>query len=238
MGAYLSWTVGAQINHVYFDAVMSEDHSLTAMVTEHPVEQGVNVTDHVRPNVAKVSIEGFISNAPLPTASNGMRHQTITLDLPTVPIGFSINSVVNAGVGAIKKLFGKGPVTSTWVWALTNGVDLVGQALEVLNSLKDTATFVTLVAPNRMYQNMIVEGVTMTRNTQDGTGARFKVDLREIRVVKSSLTAAPVAAIVRANKPQATGNQAPVTPTPTQQGHDGFLFTGISDAYKGLVPVP
>lgn len=36
-------------------------------ITEHPVEQGANVSDHVRPKPRLVHVEGMVTNTPLPT---------------------------------------------------------------------------------------------------------------------------------------------------------------------------
>ena len=48
-----------------FDASISETHTDESDVTEHPVEDGSNITDHVRllPNTFEMS--GMITNTPL-----------------------------------------------------------------------------------------------------------------------------------------------------------------------------
>lgn len=46
------------------DASISETHSADADATDHPVEQGSNITDHIRPKPRTLSIEGIISNTP------------------------------------------------------------------------------------------------------------------------------------------------------------------------------
>lgn len=48
-----------------FDAVLSESHDFDSEVTEHVVEEGVNVSDHVRPNLKKVSLEVLFSDSPI-----------------------------------------------------------------------------------------------------------------------------------------------------------------------------
>lgn len=50
---------------IEFDATLSEQHTSSAQVTEHPVETGANITDHVRPMLDKVQLEGFITNTPI-----------------------------------------------------------------------------------------------------------------------------------------------------------------------------
>lgn len=50
---------------VELDASVNETHSWSATVTEHPVEAGENISDHVRVNAVKLKISGVISNTPL-----------------------------------------------------------------------------------------------------------------------------------------------------------------------------
>lgn len=50
------------------DASLSESHSAEAEATDHPVEQGANITDHIRPKPQMLTIEGFVSNTPSDSA--------------------------------------------------------------------------------------------------------------------------------------------------------------------------
>jgi hypothetical protein len=50
---------------IEFDATLTETHTSSARATEHPVEEGASVTDHVRPELDRVALEGFITNTPI-----------------------------------------------------------------------------------------------------------------------------------------------------------------------------
>ncbi len=64
--AYLSWTDSAGALHTFFpDLVLSENWSENATVTEHPVEQGANVVDHVRVELVKCELALFATNEPV-----------------------------------------------------------------------------------------------------------------------------------------------------------------------------
>lgn len=52
------------IGTIWIDVSISEQHSLSATVTEHPVEVGANIVDNIRPQPRKVQIEGFVTNHP------------------------------------------------------------------------------------------------------------------------------------------------------------------------------
>lgn len=50
---------------VLVDVCISEQHTLTNTLTDHPVENGSNITDHSRPEPRKVTLECVHSNTPL-----------------------------------------------------------------------------------------------------------------------------------------------------------------------------
>ena len=48
-----------------FDATLAEGHKGTASVTDHPVENGVDFTDHIRRMPNSLTITGVVTDAPL-----------------------------------------------------------------------------------------------------------------------------------------------------------------------------
>lgn len=77
MAAILFEVLGVK-SVVEFDVTTTEVHSSAAEVTEHPVEAGANVTDHIRPRLDKVTLECGITNTPLSSTGTkvfeGYRH--------------------------------------------------------------------------------------------------------------------------------------------------------------------
>lgn len=66
------------IGTLELDAAVSVTYSNSADVTSHPVEQGADVSDHVRAQPLDIKIEGVISNTPIAstaTASSGRSMQ-------------------------------------------------------------------------------------------------------------------------------------------------------------------
>jgi hypothetical protein len=55
-----------QIALLKLDAVEKEGHHSSVEATDSPVEEGVNITDHLRPKPDEVTIEGWVTNTPLP----------------------------------------------------------------------------------------------------------------------------------------------------------------------------
>lgn len=56
---------------IAFDATVRERHSLSALITEHAVENGSNISDHMRPDNDRLSLEIVISNTPIRTGPHG-----------------------------------------------------------------------------------------------------------------------------------------------------------------------
>lgn len=47
------------------EATLEEVHTETASTTDHPVEDGADITDHIRRNPTELSIKGIVSNHPI-----------------------------------------------------------------------------------------------------------------------------------------------------------------------------
>lgn len=50
------------------DAAISQHHERNAEITKHPVEDGADITDHIRPQPKGVNIQGLMSTVPLLSA--------------------------------------------------------------------------------------------------------------------------------------------------------------------------
>jgi hypothetical protein len=57
--------VRAQVGFVQFDCMLSETHSDEATVTDHPVEEGANISDHIRKGPASLELNGIVTNTPI-----------------------------------------------------------------------------------------------------------------------------------------------------------------------------
>lgn len=55
----------AQVGFVELDASLSETHSMSAEPTNHPVEAGFEITDHIRKKPDSIQITGVVTDTPL-----------------------------------------------------------------------------------------------------------------------------------------------------------------------------
>jgi hypothetical protein len=54
-----------EIGDIWIDVSVEESHEAEAEVSEHPVEIGANIADHIRPLPRVITIEGIVTNHPL-----------------------------------------------------------------------------------------------------------------------------------------------------------------------------
>ncbi len=55
----------ARLGELVVDAFLKETHTFSSEVTEHPIESGITVVDHVNSKPFCLSIDGIISNTPM-----------------------------------------------------------------------------------------------------------------------------------------------------------------------------
>jgi hypothetical protein len=85
--AYLQWTnATGSVLQFRVESIRSEDWDEGATVTEHPVEVGANVADHVRVELPKVTLSFRSSNEPITMAGNPTQDLSVNVSLLlTVP---------------------------------------------------------------------------------------------------------------------------------------------------------
>jgi hypothetical protein len=209
MSAFIYWTTkaGAE-NTLWFDVTTEEGHHLKAEVTEHPVEEGINVTDNVRPEADELSLTCFISNTPIKTKANvltevkktgkiiGAQSGSVTgekLDVKTYdpPLLPTPGSLINALSSAIGNLLNGKKEYKAQVLKFSKDFDNVQETYFALKELRDTGQRVEVITTVRTYKDMVVVDVSMPRTSEHGTGAAVTIQLKEIRVVSTLKVKAP-----------------------------------------------
>lgn len=219
MGAYLQWTTDAGLSKaLYFDVTKDETQEFESKATEHPVEDGANIADHVRKELNRVTITVFVSNSPIEDVnsrgsslrSTPLKFDKYTPPLPLNPLG-AVTELAKAGIGAIgAALFGGPSEIAATVLTFDSEFDAVEETLATLESLRDTVQLIDVVTPKRLHEAMFLEKIHINRNDKSGDGADFELSFRELRKVKVSIVGAPtIPKEVRANTPKNKGAKAP-----------------------------
>lgn len=212
---------GGQTIFVSFDATISETIEDLATITDHPVEDGVVISDHARDEPPTVLIEGIITNVPMP-GMDGVEMQTIErsidvgqdrgtqrieLDIPSPPIQPSISGVVSAGISAVgRAINGKpkgtfdGPyrttretISASYLAHVVEGTNRPRDAYEALLDAKAKKYLITVVTPYRELSDLLIQRLAIPRGLDLGSNAlKYQIDLRQIRIVTSETVKAPV----------------------------------------------
>lgn len=224
----ISYSTGGVLAVIEFDATISATHLAGSDVTEHSVEAGVNVTDHIRPRVDRLTLDCFVTNSPIRVPKTNLGGATggvgpLDLEVPTtteLPISVP-------GVGAALK--GAGLLNGTSVVKATvlqfNGdFDRVGEVYHELKTLQETATLLTVVTDLREYEDMVIEELTVPREVGDGDAAHFQLGLKHIRFATAKVVPAPKIAAKKVNR----GVQPP---TLVSEDEKKSILAKLSDSF-------
>ncbi len=131
-------------NLLFFDATLKESHRGKNIITRQPVEQGIDITDNVRPEPDELSLDALITNSPL-------------------------NSD------------GKDP----------NTVNNASAAYQLLLSLKNDATFLSISTSLRDYDNMLISSLDVDRDKSTGQVLAVKIGFQSVLIVSSQQVPIP-----------------------------------------------
>ncbi len=157
---------------VQVDASITEQHTTTTQVTEHPVESGPDVTDHIRPMPRRISLSGIISNTPIYTPATQMRGVTGASGSFQVQIG---NRQVNYQA-----------------FQFSDEFDRVRDAYGELISAALGGALFEIMTTLATYENMAITNFDVPRSAGTGGALQFQIQFQEIRIVDTQeVTALP-----------------------------------------------
>jgi len=149
------------IDAIVIDVVSSEVHTYANTVTDHPVEQGSNITDHSRPEPDGVVMECIITNTPL-------SRKQATHGVQSGAFQFSSTST-----GAVK---------------LGDASGLAQNAYQQLLKLRNEGTLVDVVTNLTMYKSMAITNLSVPRDKTTTDMLKFSITFKKVRVVQNKLT--------------------------------------------------
>ncbi len=211
MSVVILWhnDAGAAVSAV-FDVDEQETHDLQNIVTEHPVDNSANVSDNVRPQLDRFTIQGFVSDTPLftnPGVVNVASYVEIEIQAPHYPLLLGEASLIKAGIGAIgDAIFGKQKYKATLV-KFSDFKSRKRAMFAAFKDVRDNARLCRILTSMHEYDNMVVEQITATRAPGDGNGTVFTVTLKEIDFVTTEDTDAPEPAEVSGSVVNASGSK-------------------------------
>jgi len=199
------------------DASVREVHTGSSTVTDHPVERGSNVADHIRPDPDQLTIEGVISNTPhfLPVDHvggivledkqiQGARVSTGSA-VARVPLAGGAAGLVSSFVPLPTNLIGKigtGTFQTAVVTGFSGDFDRVTECYKELLRIRSEGQLVRILTTLRSYDNMAMTQLEVTREAGSGNSLELSLGFKNVRfgVTKNE----PVPKIPVASKPKGT----------------------------------
>lgn len=139
------------------DATLSEVHEAEAEATEHPVETGVVVADHVILKPRRYRMEGLVTNAPIGLSLVALQKRWTALRTsdPSIDAPFAAER-------------------------------LSAVAFATLNGLLEAREFVTVVTPLAKYSDLVLVALSFPRDAHTGDALRFSATFKQVRKVTAS----------------------------------------------------
>lgn len=195
----------AERQFMVIDATITTNHRYEATPTDHAVEDGSNISDHVDVKPKSISFDGFISESPIKLERAlvgnvaGLAGQQATNELGN--FGGSLVTGVIASLGG----------------SLLNETNRVKNAHDSMLELMDKKIPCTIVTGLQTYKNMILTSYQPTESAANGNSLNFSATFKELRVITSQtvlLTQENLDQSVKhtAGKHQNRGKQPPVDP--------------------------
>lgn len=145
-----------KIGDLVLDATLTEVITLSATITEHPIETKEAISDHIFKNPLKVKIEGYITDSP----------NKIFGILETPLMKNTISKVLDN----VKALLPFSEATKPSI-----------QAYQLLTSLYEKRELINIVTKLNVFQNMAIENITFHNDVNTGERLEFSAELMQIK---------------------------------------------------------
>lgn len=234
----ISWAAasGATFN-LEIDAVTDEQHDAANTITEHPVEKGAAITDHIRQNADTISITGTISNTPihLPTDhAGGARQIDVTInavwkgydsrgsvrgvkktldDVVPLPLPALLGSIpVGQGdevqIGALVP----GGSATTTVKGFSIAFDRVKDCDQALLKIRNDSTLCRVITQLRTYESMGILNYEVSRKPETGDALEFTIVFQKVSTGSTEAVAIPAIPVSKVRKGAVSKGEIPEEP--------------------------
>ncbi len=190
------WTNGTgQSFLITLDAAMRVSHRLASVATEHPVESGANMSDHIRPEPDRIEIQGIVTNTPIIVPSDnadGTRAVQVTVDGAPKTVGNTIGRLVPIAGGLLAPVVLPLPRQKAIVLGFEPEFDRVGAVYEALRTIKEAGTLVTIITLLRTYRNMVIESIDIEESAEFSNALPLTIAAKEILIGSVDVMKSPI----------------------------------------------
>jgi hypothetical protein len=212
MALVIMWTTDTGIvESIAVDASISEGYEHSAEVTEHPVERGAAIADHVRPNNGTVVIEGIVTNAPITVPTTQM--DGVTGSFQRIDLG--TKNGLKLGEATVLKF--------------DSSFDRVRRVNEAIQGLITDSVIVEIHTGLETLVDMVITRFKVDRNAESGSALPFVLECKRVRIVDTTVERVPAPVERRGRRTQQRGNQ-----TAQAQPLESVAHRGVSAARRAL----
>lgn len=148
-----------KIGDIVLDATIQETHDYANDVTTFPVETGADISDHIKREPERITIEGFITDTPVKFLGGAIGRSLRIADDERVKSAFEeLMSIA--------------------------GYDYPAQVASV-TAAPNTAKVVDIVTGLRVYSDMVMTRLSIPRSSRTGTTLRFTAEFTRVRFTSS-----------------------------------------------------
>jgi len=190
---------------IWIDATVEELHVSDVDVTEHPVEEGTAITDHIRARADVVRLTCMISNQPIElpqSQADGVTKEKKTAKFDKGPpsglVGVTGGGLVGGAIaGGIGSLLGlnEGAISAD---GFSPDFNRAGDVYAELLAIKNEGRLFDIETTLRTYESMALVSLEVPRSAENGQGLQFTAVARQVLVVSTETVDLPDPAVNRA----------------------------------------
>lgn len=190
VGQVLSRTVFLQTNTAtgipvplaVLDVVKEERPEFSAEVTEHPVEFGPEVTDHIQLRNTVLRLKGKISSTPLDlgVAAANVLAGGLAAFTSSQARSNLLNSGISQGLGLIGAAL-QGNASNPAADGVAGALDAISRT--ILLTVFENAIPFDVITKRQTYRNMVIQRMSFPRNDETGYALEFEIELKQVRIV-------------------------------------------------------
>lgn len=203
-----------------FDLTVTETLISSVTMTEFPVEEGADITDHVRKNADMCTLEVYVSNSPItlenfvdPSSPRGAI-QSVQLDLPEFKVPLT------SGLGILNRLaslFSSSTPVKALLLQFDTDFSAPIETLQVLTQIQAEARQIDVFGRDWFLEDMILTDIDAPLDEESGDGGKYTLQFKHIRIVQTQQVTKPVSAEPRAKTPQSNGSKGSTDAKPPLQ---------------------
>lgn len=177
-----------------FDAVINEQHSRDAQVTQFPVETGQVVTDHIIVNPPELTVQGIITDSPIGNARSLLTEVIATgVTLAAPPL---LVAAAGVGVGAVSTAYAN--YEADQAAKKPGGQNVGAMSLSQLAFAKLFAlqggdpeayppappTLIHVSSRMRLYTNMAIKSISVPRDKTVSNAIVVQINLQKVFLIR------------------------------------------------------